>query len=121
MTISTSDIRKTIEDRFGGVVTFGAHAKDGCSACILEALSVCKGIEWTDSPKILGVPDIRPINDAPWSSDAIRTEHMLRLLEAVLPWERWSTKQRQVFAEQLAILTVQETVANLPYLPEEVR
>jgi len=75
------NIQEVINQRFNGILPVGKHEEDGV-ACVLEAYSVAKGVPWTDSPTSLNMPDIRPLNDARWSTPELRTKHMIRLVEA---------------------------------------
>ena len=72
----TVEFAEFVKDRFGGVLTHGSHTPDG-AACFHEALNVYQGKKWSDNTA--GTLNLIGLNDAPWSSDAVRTEHMLPL------------------------------------------
>jgi hypothetical protein len=59
--------RDVLAQCFGGVLHSGKHAPDGI-ACALEVASIARGLTWTDAPRRVGLPDLRPLNDARWSS-----------------------------------------------------
>jgi hypothetical protein len=59
------------------------------------------------------MPDLRPLNDAKWSSDALRTQHCLPVALALWLWSDWSDARQQAFAERLAIATVREILADM--------
>ena len=113
-------LREYVKNRFGGIILNGKHKADG-QACILEARNSYLGNDWSDSPTSSNRPDIRPLNDARWSTNALRTEHMLRLDEALEPWETWSAKERRAYIGRVVIATVRELIADLPGLPDKVR
>lgn len=118
--------REFVQARFGGVLSSGGHedeyetSPDDCPACVLEALNACHDRPWSDSPEVARTFDIRPLNDAPWSSDAVRTEQMIRLVAAVEGSLDWPKELQQRFVERLAIRTVNVIVAELPYISPEV-
>ncbi len=106
--IATHPLIATVESRFGGIITKGSHTPDG-AACLHEALNIARGEEWSDNPG--GIPDLRSLNDAPWSSDALRTKHMLAVGVAVLwPWPEWSPERRTAFARYTAEHTIRVIV-----------
>ena len=93
----------TVHDRFGGILTKGVHAPEG-AACLNEALNAALGLPWSDDPH--DGPDLRSPNDAPWSSDEQRTEHMLSIGVAVLwDWSSWSSERLASFAHRVAEAT----------------
>ena len=100
-------LREVVDTRFGGVLSCGPHSEDS-KACALEALSVAKGIPWTDAPMKLGVPDIRPMSDSSWSSDKARANGMIPVVEALMGWERWSVERRKAFVLRVAERTIRE-------------
>jgi hypothetical protein len=91
----------------GGVLRQGAHEPNG-EACALEARSQALGLQWTDDPVQTQFPDIRPLNDAWWESDAQRTEHLVPVIEALWDWPQWDKARQQRFAERLAERTIRE-------------
>src|SRR5690606_33217347 len=50
-----------------------------------------------------------------------RTEHMVRLAEALEPWATWSEDQRRAYTERVVLWTVRNLIADLPGLPDAVR
>lgn len=91
--------------RFGGLSS-GSHSVDSGFCCVLEAVSVCDDVPWTDSPDKLDRPDIRPLNDADWSSDALRTEQMLRLAPLLAAWPQWNEPRRLAYAGRVTFRTI---------------
>lgn len=113
MTFTEIEIRKFLDEQFGGVVAKGKHQKrheKGGKACVLEAYSQMNGMEWTDDPVYLGTPDIRPLNDAEWPSAAARTEAMIPLLAAVSGWKTWDTVDRVSWSRRVAERTIREVL-----------
>ena len=101
-----------------GITISSKRHEPGCGQCILELCSQALGKDWTDDPYDLELPDIRALNDAAWSSDAMRTEHMLRVGVAVWPWREASRGQQQLFIDRLAELTIRRV---LPPVLREAR
>lgn len=97
-----------VRSRFA-VLSRGKHTNKG-GACVLEAVSAWRGVDWTDSPDMLDLPDLRPLNDAPWSDDVARTEAMIRLFESVRDWAEWSGERRLRFAERVITRTAREVL-----------
>lgn len=107
-----------VKNELGGKLMRGAHTHEP-ECCILEARSLCMGLEKTDDPKSVGRPDIRPLNDALWPNDKLRAKHMLRL-DAALSWWPYDPARRERFTERLVIRTVNVLIAGLPGLPADV-
>lgn len=119
MTTETkTPLRAVIDARFGGVLTKGQHEPDG-QACALEAAHAAVGDPWSDNPGRW--PDIRPLNDGPWSSDEARTKHMIPLMEAFWDWGDWPEARRIAVVTEIVIETVRTIIAELPGLPDGVR
>ncbi len=116
--LSERKLRSLLKSRFGGVLTSGAHTENG-EACALEAISVARGIAWTDDPKAVGMPDLRPINDID-VPDALRTKHLIPVLAAYSGWGEWSEERRVAVMSRVVIFTVNRLVAELPGLPVDV-
>ena len=106
-----------VRERFGGRLAWGAHEADSV-ACALEAAHAAMGDPWSDRPDRW--PDIRPLNDGPWSSDTARAEALVPLLIAYWDWAEWSVARRQRVMDCLVRLTVQQLIAELPGLPATV-
>jgi hypothetical protein len=111
-------LERVIADEFGGKITSGQH-KPGPAACILEAAHFAMGDKWSDSADHW--PDIRPLNDGPWSSDEQRTKHLLPVMVAFWDWDDWPTARQRAVITQINLDTVRQIVANLPDLPHTVR
>jgi len=113
-------VREYLNDR-ELLLTAGVHPDDA-GYCILEAIAHAAARPKTDDPVALNRPDYRPLNDGLWGSDEARTEHMLRLEEAVGPWwEAADEADRLAWAERVVIATVNRIIAELPGLPDAVR
>jgi len=93
-----------VEQRFGKLES-GSHTPDG-AACFHEALNIYQGKPWSDDTS--GTLSLIGLNDAPWSSDAVRTEHMLPLGSIILAWPSWSTEKRQAWAKVVATETIRQ-------------
>jgi hypothetical protein len=104
---------------FGGELDKGSHTPESRQACALEAHHAWRGAPWSDLPDLL--PDLRPINDGPWSSSRLLTEHLVPVVEALDGWAEWPPSQRCQVAARIAIETVREIASNLPDLPDDVR
>jgi len=102
-------LRAILDERFNGVLYSGTHRPDG-KCCLLEFASQAKGIRWTDSPVETGYPDLRPLNDAPWSSDEVRTEAMLPLLVSLAWWADADEARRKRFTDAVAFRTIREVL-----------
>lgn len=83
MTECTTNSLAAVIAQHGGVLKRGKHNAGSGACCVLEARSACLGLPWTDDPYTVGMPDIRPLNDGPWSSDAVMTEAMMRVSNAL--------------------------------------
>jgi hypothetical protein len=105
--------------RYGGELYGGRHKAVDGECCILELVSVCKGLEWTDDPRAVGMPDYRTINDGNWSTPKLRGTHMLRLAVAFEAWPEWPEERRRRFAERLVVRTVNVLIAELPHIGED--
>lgn len=89
----THPFDKVLKSRFGGLLKHGSHSPDG-EACALEAASVARGNSWSQNPRSAGLPDLRELNDGPWSSDEARTRAIRQLVKALWTWPRWGEKRR---------------------------
>jgi hypothetical protein len=105
-------IREALE-RFR-VFKRGKHEPDG-EGCVLEVASVARGIDWSDNPEAVGLPDLRLLNDGPWSSDAARTAALIPVVEALWDWPMWDKEARAGWAERVVLRTGREV------LPEALR
>ena len=92
---------------FGGVIR--VEEQDG-AACALEAASVARGREFSDSPRVAGLPDLRPLSDGYciWLDDETRTEHLVPLVKALWGWPQWSRKQQAAWKRRVSERTIRE-------------
>ena len=104
-TITIAELQAHLDHLDDGVLRAGAH-QPGREFCANEFKSQVDGVPWTDSPTILHIPDIRPLNDGPWSSDQARTAALLPLMVAIWDWADWSPERQQEWAQRVAIETV---------------
>ncbi|MEM3169940.1 MAG: hypothetical protein QW838_04130 [Candidatus Nitrosotenuis sp.] len=109
---TSGEFEAYVRGRFGAL-SAGKHAPDEGAACVLEAVSAWLGLEWTDDPDTLGLPDIRPLNDASWSSAEARTGAMTRLIAAIWDFREWPRARRAHMARRVALRTAREV---LPFL-----
>ena len=111
-------LQHELDTRDDGVLKHGKHLP-GHDFCALEFESQVRGRKWSDSP--ITLPDIRPLNDARWSSAQARTTALLPVMVALWDWTMWSRERQIAWASRVAIRTVQEIVSTLPGLPSSVR
>lgn len=116
--MTLTELQHELDTRDDGVLKHGKH-KPGREFCALEFESQVRKREWSDTP--LTLPDLRPLNDGLWSSNAARTKALLPVMVALWEWASWSPKRRQQWASRVAILTIQRIIAELPTLPPLVR
>lgn len=115
----THPFDKVLKSRFGGVLKHGSHNPDG-EACALEAASVARGNGWDDAPGAAGLPDIRPLNDGPWSSDEGRTRAMVPLVKALWTWPRWGETRRREWRRR-AVLRFNREILRHTQLEADAR
>lgn len=96
-----------LAEQFNGVLSHGSHAPDGV-ACALEVASVARGAVWSDNPATVGLPDLRSINDASWSTPAVRTATMVPLIEALWDWPEWTPEHRTAYVGRVVFRTIRE-------------
>src|SRR5438552_3500245 len=80
-----------------GLLRYGNHTP-GVMMCALEFESVVRGREWSDRP--LTLPDLRPLNDGPWSSDKARTSGLLPVMVSLWDWSSWSEERIQQWTDR---------------------
>ena len=108
--MAKSKLRQVLDDRFGGVIRHGAHSPDS-QACALEVASIARGKPWSDSPASANLPDIRLLNDGPWSSDEVRTKAILPLMEALWNrWPKWSDAQKRDYMKRVSTRNIGEVL-----------
>ena len=98
--------RTFLAKRFTGLISKGSHDTDSIG-CALEVWSQYEGRAWTDDPTRLEMPDLRPLNDGPWSSDLARTIALAPVLIAVAPIWR-NPVQRVAWVRAVALETVRQ-------------
>ncbi len=116
--MDTSELQRLLSEHDDGILRHGAH-EEGREFCALEFESRVRGRAWSDAP--ITLPDLRPLNDARWSSDTARTAALLPVMAALWDWTSWSTERRQAWAERVVIATVNQIISELPSLPDEIR
>lgn len=117
--MTVDELQQKLGELGYGVLKQGAHEPQSGACCALEFANHVRGRRWSDEPGAL--PDLRPLNDAPWSSDQARTEALLPVMAALWDWSVWSEDQRVAWSRRVAVETVCQIVADLPGLPEDVR
>jgi len=110
--------RDLLHSRFNGLLLRGKHKRNS-QACTLELAHAAVGDAWSDTPDKW--PDLRALNDAPWSNDLARTAGLVPVMEAYWEWDAWPRTRQVETITRLAILTVQRIIADLPDLPAAVR
>lgn len=103
------ELKSYIRERFG-TLSGGRHVPDENAACILEAVAEWHGLEWCDSPTLLGAPDIRPLNDA-FQDNERQTEAMVLLYALVEDWVEWPEERRERFVGRVILRTTRELVS----------
>ena len=99
MPCTVSTLEAVIESH-GGVLKAGKHSIESGECCINEARALCLGLPFTDNPEAVGLPDIRSLNDGPWSNDRVRTDAMVRVATALDGWEGWGREQKTRWADR---------------------
>jgi hypothetical protein len=117
--MTREELQAKLDELDDGVLRSGAHPAGGREFCALEFESQVRGREWSDAP--ITLPDLRPINDGPWSSDRARTDALLPVMAALWDWSTWDDARRVRWASIVALETVRQIIAELPGLPDEVR
>lgn len=116
--MDTTELQRLLSEHDDGILRHGQH-EEGREFCALEFESRVRGRAWSDAP--ITLPDLRPLNDARWSSDTARTAALLPVMAALWDWTSWSTERRQAWAERVVIATVNQIISELPSLPDEIR
>jgi hypothetical protein len=117
-TMTLDRLQSLLAEHDDGVLRSGAH-REGREFCALEFESKVRGRDWSDAPVTL--PDMRPINDGLWSSDAARTDALLPVMVALWGWSTWTLERRIAWAQRIALETVRQIVAELPGLSDAIR
>ena len=116
--MTTEDLQAALDRLDQGVLLAGAHT-EGDQFCALEFESQVRGRAWSDQPVTL--PDLRPLNDGLWPSNAARTAALLPVMAALWEWEEWTPDRRQRWGTQVVLETVRQIVSALPGVPDAVR
>jgi hypothetical protein len=119
--LTVQDIQTYLDTHDDGVLSAGSHQPGDRAYCALECINALRGHDWTDAPDKAGMPDVRPINDGPWSSSKRRTDAMLPMLAALSDWAAWKQDEQRRWAEHVALRTVRELISELSALPDKVR
>ena len=116
--MTTAQLQAELNRLDKGILLSGAHPP-GDQFCALEFSSQVRQKPWSDAPGDL--PDVRALNDAPWSSAETRTAALLPVMAALWDWRDWSNARQKAWAQKVAVLTVQCIIAELPGLPDAIR
>ncbi len=116
--MNLEQLQALLNEHDDGILRHGMH-KEGREFCALEFESKVRGRQWSDAP--ITLPDLRPINDGPWSSDTARTTALLPVMAALWDWSEWSQSRRVAWASCVALMTVQQIVSELPGLSDDIR
>src|SRR5579859_5355762 len=119
MPITIEELQAGLVKHDKGVLKRGAHKHEDREYCALEFVAVMHDEPLNDKPGHL--PDIRPLNDARWSSDESRTAHMLPVLVALWDWATWTPTRKQQWASRVSIEVVRQIVSQLLGLTETIR
>jgi hypothetical protein len=130
MKLTVQDLKKALKSHGSAALYDGGHSFTDGACCALECVAVAQAMKrgskpdeeaFTAEPAVLGMPDVRDLNDGQWLSDESRTKHMLPMLAALSGWADWTPSRRELFLKYAAIQTVQQIVSTLPYLPPILR
>ena len=117
--MTVDQLQEALDELGAGVLLSGKHQAGERKVCALEFESQMRGRPWSDAPRTL--PDVRPLNDAQWSSDAARTAALLPVMAALWRWADWTLHQRQQWTTQIILETVRKIVSALPGLPKDIQ
>ena len=119
MSMTIEALRQGLVEHDKGVLKGGMHKPEDREFCALEFSSIMRGKTLTDSPGDL--PDLRPLNDAPWPNDTARTAALLPVMVALWDWREWSSKRQAQWAQRVVIDTVRRIISELPGLSDLLR
>jgi hypothetical protein len=108
MTVET--LRAKLQELDNGVLYHGGHKAGTHEFCALEFARAVRRLSHSDQPTHL--PDLRPLNDGPWSSDEARTEALLPVMAALWDWQAWSPARQRGWAKQVVIETVRQVIGE---------
>ena len=105
------------------VLKYGESIREKLSGIYGEAEKQAVAVDAMeqDSHESLGPSVWKPLEDAAWSSDAVRENEMLPLRIAYSDLSTWHRKQLKFAVEAIAIFSVREILASIERLPKEVR
>jgi len=115
------ELQSILDADFGGVLRACKHSPGDGECCINELVSIYLDDNWTDNPYKIRCIDLRPLNDAEWSTDELRTEWMLKVYSV---WEHsldWPEDVLLRRVQRLVIETVRQIISQLPNLPDDIR
>jgi len=116
--ITVLELQAALDTLDDGILKTGKH-KPGREFCALEFESQVRKREWSDKP--ITLPDLRPLNDAGWSSDKTRTEALLPVMVALWNWAEWSTTKQMEWVNIVRIETVKQIIGDLSTLPDNIK
>jgi hypothetical protein len=119
MRVTQKYLRSKLEELDDGVLYAGAHSPTSKQFCALEFVNKVEDDKYNDAPT--NMPDIRRINDARWSSNEIRTKHLLPVIVAYWGWKGWDETKKKAIINKVVIYTVNRIISELPHLKENSR
>jgi len=117
--MTIEEMQAILDELGGGVLKPGRHNSPAMGCCLHELASVCLDIDWTDDPDEIRCIDLRPLNDADWSTDELRTEWMLIVYSV---WEHsldWPPNILARRAKQVVLDVVRQIISELPDTAQE--
>jgi hypothetical protein len=105
------------------VLKYGESIRENLSSIYSEAESQATAVHAMEqrSRESLGSSVWKPLEDAAWSSEALREDVMLLLRIAYHDFDTWHPKRLESAVETVSILTVRRILAEIEWLPEEFR
>ena len=120
-------IRKGIRDyRSWGewmALNYGESVRENLSSIYSEAETRAAAVDAMEqeSRELLGPSVWRSLENAAWSSDAVREDAMLPLRIAYNDLSNWHARQLKSVVEAITVLTVNRIFAEMKPLPEKIR
>ena len=111
--MTAEELQHLLDIMDDGILRKGAHTAGEAEFCALEFESQVRGRDWSDKP--LTLPDLRPLNDANWSSDKTRTAGLLPVMSALWDYSTWSFVRRRQWLDYVVIQTTCRIVAEIPF------
>jgi hypothetical protein len=114
-----ASFKRFVKVRFGGILKTGTHYADG-KACVREARAAWLGLPWSDHPDGDNAsPTDRAcqvLNDAAWSSDAVRTEACmpLGLLAESDAATEWAARYAEATIREIVPLALKAAATAAP-------